>query len=69
MKNFLTGWNFRRIIYLVGGILFVFMAVNDRTWWLIPFALYFIAMAVFKFGCASGTCNIEESPKDAETSN
>ena len=69
MKNFLSDWNFRRIIYLVGGILFVFMAVNDRTWWLIPFALYFIAMAIFKFGCASGNCETNLPSKDSKPLN
>ncbi|MEC5157327.1 hypothetical protein [Chryseobacterium sp. MP_3.2] len=56
MKNFFKDWNLRRFIYLFGGILFIFIAVNDRTWWFIPFAMYFIAMAIFKFGCASGNC-------------
>lgn len=69
MKNFFSDWNFRRIIYLVGGILFVFMAVNDRTWWLIPFALYFIAMAIFKFSCASGNCETNFPSKDSKPLN
>ena len=53
MKNYLSNWNFRRIIYLIGGIFFVLVAINDRTWWMIPFGLYFISMAVFRFGCAA----------------
>lgn len=69
MKNFLSNWNFRRIIYLIGGICFVLIAINDRTWWMIPFGLYFIAMAVFRFGCASGNCEIPLQKKDSENQN
>ena len=68
MKNYLSNWNFRRIIYLIGGIFFVLVAINDRTWW-IPFGLYFIAMAVFRFGCASGNCEIPLQKKDSELQN
>ncbi|WP_027375915.1 hypothetical protein [Kaistella palustris] len=58
MEKFIKNWNLRRIIYLVGGIFFVLIAVNDRTWWLIPFGLYFVAMGIFRFGCASGNCEV-----------
>ena len=69
MKNFLSNWNFRRIIYLIGGIFFVLVAINDRTWWMIPFGLYFIAMALFRFGCAAGNCNVPFSEEDSEIKN
>ena len=58
MKDFLGDWNFRRIIYLIGGIWAITQSVMDRMWILIPFGLYFVAMAVFKFGCASGKCEV-----------
>jgi hypothetical protein len=33
----------------------------DKAWFLIPLGLYFVAMAIFKFGCASGNCAIPYS--------
>lgn len=68
MKKILFAGNLSRIIYLFAGIIFVFMAVNDRTWWVIPFAAYFIAMAIFKFGCASENCGISEINVPSENS-
>lgn len=58
MNTLLKNWNLRRIIYLIGGVFFILIAVNDRSWWMIPFGLYFIAMAIFRFGCASGNCDV-----------
>ena len=70
MKNFLTDWNFRRILYLIGGIWMVAQSVMDRMWILVPFGLYFIAMAVLKFGCASGNCSVPYSEiKEKEKTN
>lgn len=66
MNRLLKNWNLRRIIYLTGGIFFVLIAVNDKTWWMIPFGLYFIAMAVFRFGCASGSCNVPFSKDESK---
>lgn len=68
MKNFFTDWNFRRILYLIGGIWMVSQSVMDKMWYLIPFGLYFIAMAIFKFGCASGNCAVPYQ-KENETQN
>ncbi len=56
MKAFFRDWNFRRNIYLIGGIWAITQSLMDRMWILIPFGLYFVAMAIFKFGCASGNC-------------
>lgn len=58
MKNFLTDWNFRRILYLVGGVWMVAQSIMDHQWILVPFGLYFVAMGIFKFGCASGNCEV-----------
>jgi len=62
MKNFFRDWNLRRIIYLIGGIWAIVQSVMDKAWILIPLGLYFVAMAIFKFGCASGNCAIPYSP-------
>lgn len=69
MKNVLTNWDLRRILYLVGGIFFTIVAIKDQTWWMIPFGLYFVAMAIFRFGCASGNCEIPASKKEPEGQN
>ena len=48
-------------MYLIGGIWAITQSLMDRMWILIPFGLYFVAMAVFKFGCASGKCEVPYS--------
>lgn len=67
MKDFLSDWNFRRILYLVGGIWMIAQSVMDKMWIFIPFGLYFVAMAVLKFGCASGNCEVPFSEKKTES--
>ena len=58
MRNLFSDWNLRRIVYLIGGIWIVAQSVMDKMWILIPFGLYFVAMSVFKFGCASGNYTV-----------
>ncbi|MBF8457579.1 hypothetical protein IV494_10355 [Kaistella sp. G5-32] len=69
MNTLLKYWNIRRVLYLIGGVFFVLVAVNDRSWWMIPFGLYFISMAVFRFGCATGNCEVPFSKEDVKTQN
>jgi hypothetical protein len=69
MKNLLQKWNFRQVIYLIGGIFFILIAIKDKTWWMIPFGLYFASMAIFRFGCASGNCEIQDEKEDANFQN
>ena len=61
MKNLTQSWTVRRWLYLLAGLFFVLIAINDRVWFMIPFGLYFMAMALFKFGCAGGTCEISQN--------
>lgn len=65
----MANFNFRRWIYIIGGVFFILTAIFDQTWWLIPFGLYFAAMGIFKFGCASGSCDIplSKTSKDSLT--
>lgn len=58
MKNMFKTWTLSRFLYLAAGIFFVLIAANDRVWFMIPFGLYFMAMAFFKFGCAGGACHV-----------
>ena len=57
MKKLLfSGWNFRRVIYLIGGIFIVIQAVVEKQWFLLIPGIYFASMGFFAFGCASGNC-------------
>ena len=69
MNNLLKNWNLRRFLYLGAGIFFVLIAINDRTWWMIPFGLYFVAMSIFRFGCAAGNCDIPLQKDDSKIKN
>ena len=60
MKNLLQNWTLSRFLYLTAGLFFVLIAANDRVWFMIPFGLYFMAMAIFKFGCAAGACQVPQ---------
>ena len=64
MKTFLQSWTLSRLLYLAAGIFFVLIAANDRVWFMIPFGLYFMAMAIFKFGCAGGACAIPQNKEE-----
>ncbi|AZI67105.1 hypothetical protein EIB71_05245 [Kaistella daneshvariae] len=57
-KNIFKNWSLSRVLYFCAGVFFVLIAVNDRVWWMIPFGVYFAVMAIFKFGCAGGACEI-----------
>lgn len=54
----LKNWNFRRVLYLFGGIAFVAIGIADSSWWISVFGIYFMSMAIFQFGCASGNCSV-----------
>lgn len=55
-QRLLTGWNFRRIAYLLIGLAIVVNAILVKEWVGILFGGYFAAMGLFAFGCASGAC-------------
>ena len=63
MKSLLETWTLSRFLYLAAGMFFVLIAANDRVWFMIPFGLHFMAMAIFKFGCAAGTCQVSQKKK------
>ncbi len=57
-ERILTGWNYRRVIYvLLGGFLMV-QSVIDEQWIMVAFGGYFAAMGIFSFGCAGGNCAV-----------
>lgn len=55
-QRLLTGWNFRRILYLALGLYMIVQSILLKQWWGIAFGSYFASMGVFAFGCASGSC-------------
>lgn len=67
MIKFLQNWTFTRSIYLCAGIFFALIGAFDREWIMMALGLYFMAMAIFKFGCAGGSCTIPQN-EQAENS-
>ena len=65
--KYLQNWTLTRALYLSAGMFFVLVGAFDREWIMMPFGLYFMAMAIFKFGCAGGSCAIPQNEK-TETS-
>lgn len=58
MKNrILRGWNFKRIVYVIVGVATIVMAFQYKEWLFSLVGIYFAAMGIFAFGCASGNCN------------
>ena len=67
-ERILTGWNFKRVIYVALGIFIIVQATLEQQWFAAFFGSYFAAMGIFQFGCASGECyNIQV--KDESKSN
>ncbi|MBS1599403.1 MAG: hypothetical protein JST75_14350 [Bacteroidetes bacterium] len=55
-KRIFSGWNFRRVIYLLLGGIIIVQAIMEREWIGILFGAYLASMGVFAFGCAGGNC-------------
>jgi len=57
MRNkVLKNWTLVRAFYTLVGILIIINSYMDKQWLGIAFGIYFTAMGVFSFGCASGNC-------------
>lgn len=64
MKNrILTGWNVRRAIYLIMGIMIMVQAWQENQWMLSVFGGYFATMGLFALGCAGSNCVINTASK------
>lgn len=68
MKTIFQTWTLSRFLYLAAGMFFVLIAANDRVWLMIPLGLYVMAMAIFKFGCAAGACQISRNEEKEHSS-
>ena len=51
-----AGWNWMRGIYLLTGLIIIIQASINERWLGIALGGYFVAMAVFRLGCAAGAC-------------
>lgn len=56
IKKIISGWSFRRALYLGLGILLIVQSVVNNMWFGVIFGAYFAAMGLFSFGCAGGHC-------------
>lgn len=50
------GWSVRRVLYLLMGIVFTWFFIGEQQYFGAVAGVYFAAMGLFGFGCASGAC-------------
>lgn len=55
-----SGWNSIRILYLLAGLAITVQAIWTAEWFVLLPGLYFMAMGIFAFGCASGNCALPQ---------
>jgi uncharacterized membrane protein YedE/YeeE len=55
-QRILTGWTFRRVLYVALGALLIAQSIEQKLWFGVLFGGYFASMGLFAFGCASGNC-------------
>ena len=56
MQRILTGWSFRRAMFLAFGAFIIVQSIIDKQWIGILAGSYFASMGLFAFGCAGGSC-------------
>lgn len=64
-ERILYNWHGVRVVYLVIGLLITVYAAVTKEWTGFLPGAYFMSMAVFHFGCATGGCYVAPM-KDAE---
>ena len=68
MKNrILKGWTFVRALYLLAGLTILISSSMENQWLGIIAGIYFSAMGLFAFGCASGNCFVPSSKVNRES--
>jgi uncharacterized membrane protein HdeD (DUF308 family) len=59
MKNMLLrNWHLMRFIRLVLAVFLFFNAYETREWFFVVFGIFFLAQALFNFGCGANGCNV-----------
>ena len=66
MSKYFLNWDFKRILFLIAGWWMIAQAVFDKVWWMAIIGIYFLSMAIFKFGCTSGNCAISNDKIEKE---
>lgn len=51
MKNYLSNWNFMRVLRLALGIFIIVQGVKDQQWLLAIMGALFSLMPIFNIGC------------------
>jgi hypothetical protein len=59
MRQLFQNWNFRRLLFLALGLFILVEAAIDRQWTSMIPGAWFVLMALFSLGCASGNCVVE----------
>jgi hypothetical protein len=57
-ERILYNWHSVRVVYLVIGVLISVYAIVTKEWTGFLPGAYFMSMAVFHFGCATGGCYV-----------
>ncbi|MFC5284118.1 hypothetical protein [Pedobacter alpinus] len=55
-ERILSGWTFKRGLYVTLGIIVIIQSVTQHQWFGVVLGSYFAAMGLFSFGCAGGNC-------------
>ncbi len=61
-NGILNNWTVTRGLYLIMGLLVVVQSVYEQQYFGLAIGGYFMAMAIFNFGCAAGGCCYNYAP-------
>ena len=56
LQRILTGWNFKRFLFLALGIAYLTTSIADHIWFGVILSLAFIIQSVLGIGCCGGNC-------------
>jgi uncharacterized membrane protein HdeD (DUF308 family) len=67
MKNMLLhNWHLMRFIRLALAIFLFFNAYETHEWFFIVFGIFFLAQALFNFGCGANGCAVNYKNSEYE---
>ena len=55
-QRILSGWNFKRFLFLGLGILYLTASIADHIWFGVVLSLAFIIQSILGIGCCGGNC-------------
>jgi hypothetical protein len=65
-QRILSGWNFRRMLYLLVGSAIIVQSAIMHEWIGILMGGYFASMGLFPLGCAAGNCFTENDNSETK---